>query len=378
MESLSPTITIAIILIVAGLLIWDQAKRKKGSSHSGSGGRSVLQTYTKDLSAEADKGNLDPVIGREEEIERVVHILSRRRKNNPLLLGEPGVGKTAIVEGLARRIHKGYVPDSIKDKRVLALDLTGMISGTKYRGEFEERMRHLTKEIEAMGRKIILFIDEIHMIEQASGAEGAMNVSDILKPALARGDLQAIGATTWKEYDQFIKPDDALNRRFQPVFVEEPSDDDSFEILRGIKGVYESFHHVQIPDQTLRTAIELSKEIQGRFLPDKALDLIDEASAKISIEAKFAHVDTAAEPAQIIETKERIKLEAKRLKEVIAELDALNEEFPDELEIEKAERALTRHLEQLTDHDKIIRNAQGIIVTNSAIQEVVDQWKMQT
>ncbi|OGL94778.1 hypothetical protein A2348_04450 [Candidatus Uhrbacteria bacterium RIFOXYB12_FULL_58_10] len=340
------------------------------------GGQSILKTYTRDLTHEAETDNLDPVIGREEEIERVVHILSRRRKNNPLLLGEPGVGKTAIVEGLARRIHKGYVPKSLAGKRVLCLDLTGIISGTKYRGEFEQRMKSLTSEIEAMGRKVILFIDEIHMIEEASGAEGSMNISDILKPALARGDLQAVGATTWKEYEKFIKPDDALNRRFQPVFVGEPNEADSFEILRGIKGTYEQFHGVQIPDETLRSAIRLSAKIKDRFLPDKALDLIDEASAKVSIEARYTHASLSSDPAAAAASTERIAKESKRLSEVILELDALDDEFPDELEIEKAERALKRHLEQLKAHDKTSTDETGPIVTEKDIADVVRLWKM--
>lgn len=377
MDKLSPALTIALLALVSAFLIWTQSKKKGRSAKSDGGSGSILKQHTRDLTQDAIDGNLDPVIGRENEIERVVHILSRRRKNNPLLLGEPGVGKTAIVEGLARRIHKGYIPDSLKGKRVLSLDLTGIISGTKYRGEFEQRMHKLTEEIESMGRKIILFIDEIHMIEQASGAEGAMNVSDILKPALARGDLQAVGATTLKEYTQYIKTDDALNRRFQPVFVGEPSDEESFEILRGIKEVYETFHHVQIPDKTLQIAIELSKQIEGRFLPDKALDLIDEAGAKVSIEAKFAHVDASDDPAEIQKSKDHITKESKRLREVIADLEELDEEFPDELEIEKAHRALTRHLEQLTTHDKIIRDTKGLIVTEKDIQEIVEQWKTQ-
>lgn len=228
---------------------------------------------------------MDPVVGREEEIERLTHILSRRRKNNPLLIGEPGVGKTAVVEGLALRIAQGKAPVSLSKKRVLMLDLPGMISGTKYRGEFEERMRKLTQEMQSMAHAIILFIDEVHMLEEAAGAEGGMNVSDILKPALARGDLQAIGATSWKEYEKFIRPDDALNRRFQPVLIGEPSAADTMKILEGTRKVYEDYHRVCIDDSALQEAVRSSSAIQGRFLPDKAFDLIDEACAKVAIDA---------------------------------------------------------------------------------------------
>jgi len=374
MDSLSPYAVIGIILIVGAFLLWDQARKGKKSGVPGVGS-SVLETYTRDLTRDAKEGNLDPVIGREEEIERVVHILSRRRKNNPLLLGEPGVGKTAIIEGLARRIHKGYVPDTLKEKRVLALDLTGMISGTKYRGEFEKRMKHLTSEIESMGRRIILFIDEIHMIEQASGSEGSMNVSDILKPALARGDLQAVGATTWKEYEKYIKPDDALNRRFQPVFIGEPKDEDTYAILRGIKNVYETFHNVEIPDETLTAAIKLSDEIKGRFLPDKALDLLDEAGAKVSIEATFSHAELAASADSKEEVIERLETEKKRLRDVIDELEKLDDEFPNELEIEKAERALKRHLQQIDNSESIAATGTKPVVTPEALKEIVEQWK---
>jgi len=376
-SSINPVTLIGLGLIIAAVFIWKKTKGGDGGQSFSSRGSSILETYTRDLTKDARSGNLDPVIGRDEEIERVVHILSRRRKNNPLLLGEPGVGKTAIIEGLARRIHKGYVPDTLKEKRVLALDLTGMISGTKYRGEFEKRMQALTKEIESMGRQIILFIDEIHMIEQASGAEGSMNVSDILKPALARGDLQAVGATTWKEYEEFIKTDDALNRRFQPVFIEEPSKEDSFAILRGIKPVYETFHNVEIPDDVLTSAIDQSVKITDRFLPDKALDLIDEACAKVSIESTFSHKDLKASGATDTEIKTRMETEKKKLSAVIQELDDLGEEFPDELEIEKAERALKRHLDQI---ESTLQQKQSLgdlpKVTKKDIKEIVDQWTM--
>jgi ATP-dependent Clp protease ATP-binding subunit ClpC len=377
MGSYSPLTILGILLVITAALVWSHSKKEKGTSTSNTGG-SILKTYTNDLTKAAEDGKLDPVVGRESEIERVIHILSRRRKNNPLLLGEPGVGKTAIVEGLARRIHKGYVPDTLKNKRVLSLDLTGIISGTKYRGEFEKRMQKLTSEVESMGRKVILFIDEIHMIEQASGAEGSMNVSDILKPALARGDLQAVGATTWKEYEQYIKIDDALNRRFQPVLVGEPAQEDTFAILKGIKNVYEKFHNVTIPDETLMEAITSSEQIKDRFLPDKALDLLDEAGAQVSIEAAFSHRDLVNE----MESKEafirRIETEKKRLREVISELEKLDDEFPHELEIEKAERALKRHLEQINTSEAAVSTGVAPEVTPEIIKTIVKQWTSKT
>lgn len=275
------TLIVALILLVAVGLYWYWNNQRK----SGTGGKSVLQTYTRDLTASAEEGKLDAVIGRDEEIERVIHILSRRTKNNPLLLGEPGVGKTAIVEGIAKRIAAGVVPDTIKGKRLLSLDLGALIGGTKYRGEFEERLKHLTEEIEGMSANIILFVDEVQMIEQAKGGEGALNISDIIKPPLSRGELHMIGATTWHEYEQFIKPDDALNRRLQPVIVGEPKEEDALAILRGTKGAYEEFHKVRYSDEAIAAAVSLSKKyIKDRFLPDKAIDLIDEAGAKVSIE----------------------------------------------------------------------------------------------
>nr|MBP9748988.1 ATP-dependent Clp protease ATP-binding subunit [Patescibacteria group bacterium] len=278
-----PSPFVFLLLGAIGLLYWWYTTRGAGSP--GAHG-SVLETYTKDLTELARQKKVDPVIGRSEEIDRVIHILTRRTKNNPLLIGEPGVGKTAIVEGIACRIAAGDVPEQLKNKRVLMLDLGGLISGTKYRGEFEARMKRLTNEIQVLARIVILFIDEVHMIEQAKGTEGAMNVSDILKPALSRGELQAIGATTWTEYERYIQSDDALNRRFQPVIVGEPSAEATLDILRGVRLLYETYHHVAYTEEALQAAVSLSeKRIHNRFLPDKAIDLIDEAGAKVSIDA---------------------------------------------------------------------------------------------
>jgi ATP-dependent Clp protease ATP-binding subunit ClpB len=245
----------------------------------------ALKRYAKDLTELARKGKLDPVIGRDEEIRRVIQVLSRRTKNNPVLIGEPGVGKTAIVEGLARRIHSGDVPESLKGKRVVQLDLGALIAGSKYRGEFEDRLKAVLKEIEEAAGAIILFIDELHTLVGAGSAEGSMDASNMLKPALARGELRAIGATTLNEYQKYIEKDAALERRFQPVYVEEPSLEDTIAILRGLKERYELHHGVKITDGAVVAAATLShRYITDRFLPDKAIDLIDEAASRLRIE----------------------------------------------------------------------------------------------
>ena len=247
----------------------------------------TLDAYSRDLTALAKEGKLDPVIGRQTEMQRVVQILSRRTKNNPCLIGEPGVGKTAVVEGLAQLIASRDVPDTIADKRVMTLDLSGMVAGSKYRGEFEERIKNVISEVTQDGN-VLLFIDEIHTIIGAGGAEGALDASNILKPSLARGELQLIGATTVEEYRKYIEKDSALERRFQPVTVEEPTETEAVEILRGLKGRYEEHHKVTITDEALEAAVKLSaRYINDRFLPDKAIDLIDEASSKVRL-AGFA------------------------------------------------------------------------------------------
>ena len=256
---------------------------QRGNSGKRGSSTPALDSYSRNLTKMAEEGKLDPVIGREHEIQRVIQILSRRTKNNPCLIGEPGVGKTAVVEGLAQRIAAGDVPDTIADKRVMTLDLSGMVAGSKYRGEFEERIKKVIAEV-VEAKDVLLFIDEIHTIIGAGGAEGALDASNILKPSLARGELQLIGATTINEYRKYIEKDSALERRFQPVTVDEPSEEESIAILKGLRSRYEEHHRVEITDDALEAAVKLSSRyINDRFLPDKAIDLIDEAASKVRL-----------------------------------------------------------------------------------------------
>ncbi len=271
----------------------------------------ALKKYGRDLNELARFNKLDPVIGRDEEIRRVLQVLSRRTKNNPVLIGEPGVGKTAIAEGIAHRIVSGDVPESLKTKRIVALDMGALVSGTQYRGQFEERMKAVVKEVQESNGEIILFIDELHLLVGAGRAEGSMDAANILKPTLARGELHAIGATTLDEYRKYIEKDAALERRFQPVYVSEPSEEDSISILRGLKERYEVHHGVRITDGAIVAAVQLSNRyITDRFLPDKAIDLIDEAASKLRIE-----IDSMPEELDAIERKvKQLEIEREALK----------------------------------------------------------------
>lgn len=312
--------------------ITELRKGTKVTSQSAEETYNSLDKYAKNLNALAREGKLDPVIGRDEEIRRVLHILSRRTKNNPILIGEPGVGKTAIAEGLAHRIINGDVPENLKDKVLYSLDMGSLIAGAKYKGEFEERLKAVVKEVQESNGNIVLFIDEIHTLVGAGGGQGAMDAANIMKPALARGELRAIGATTLNEYQKFFENDKALERRFQKVYVDEPSPEDSISILRGIKEKYETHHKVRIKDDAIIAAVELSiRYITDRFLPDKAIDLIDEAAAKMRIEINSKPEELEKIERKIMQLeieKEAIKREGDKAKlaKLTEELANLNEE----------------------------------------------------
>jgi len=284
--SLSPITLLVLIAIAGGLFyMWQRQQGRHGTTGGNKGAATpILDSYTIDFTKLARDGKIDPVVGREDEVLRLAQVLSRRTKNNVILVGAPGVGKTAVVEGLAQRLVAGDVPDVLRGKRMLALQVAALLAGTKYRGEFEERAKRLLQELSAAGRSIILFIDEIHTVIQSHGTEGAVNFSDILKPALAHGDVQLIGATTTNEYEKYIKPDESLERRFQVVEVLEPSVEDTVKILQGVKDKYKEYHKVEFTDGAIQAAAELaSKYIKVRHLPDKAIDVIDEAAAMVKV-----------------------------------------------------------------------------------------------
>ncbi len=307
-------------------------KGERVTSQSAEETYNSLNKYARNLNQLASEGKLDPVIGRDEEIRRILQILSRRTKNNPMLVGEPGTGKTAIAEGLAHRIIAGDIPENLKDKQIFSLDMGALIAGAKYKGEFEERLKAVIKEVTTSDGKIVLFIDEIHTLVGAGGGQGAMDAANILKPALARGELRAIGATTLDEYQKYFEKDKALERRFQKVFVDEPDTESAISILRGIKEKYETHHKVRIKDDAIIAAVELSQRyITSRFLPDKAIDLMDEAAAKLRMEinSKPEELDVLDRKVMQLEIEiEAIKREKdeKKLKTLRFDLENLKEE----------------------------------------------------
>ena len=322
----------------------------------------TLDQYSRDLTDYAREGKLDPVIGREAEIQRVVQILSRRTKNNPCLVGEPGVGKTAIAEGLALKIIEGNIPDTIKDKRVVTLDLSGMVAGSKYRGEFEERIKKVINEVISDG-SVLLFIDELHTIIGAGGAEGAIDASNILKPSLARGELQIIGATTREEYRKYIEKDAALERRFQPVVVDEPSEEEAIQIMFGLRDKYEVHHKVRITDSALTAAVKLSSRyINDRYLPDKAIDLMDEAASMVRLSTY-----TSSPVIKDLE-KEIAKLEEQKEK-------AIKEEAYEKAgDIKKQQEALYEELEKQKVVEEKQRTEDQLVVSEAEIADIVSSW----
>ncbi len=329
---------------------------------SGKEGGAMLSQYGRDLTALAREGKLDPVIGRETETERVVQILSRRTKNNPCLIGEPGVGKTAVVEGLAQRIADGSVPETLTDKKIITLDIPGMIAGAKYRGEFEERMKGVMNEV-MKDKSIILFIDEIHTIIGAGAAEGAVDAANILKPALARGDMQVIGATTINEYRKHIEKDAALERRFQSVMVGEPSPEEAELILKGLRDKYEAHHKVKITDEAIEAAVKYSvRYIGDRYLPDKAIDLIDEAASKLRISSYTA-------PDSIKELENKLKQISSEKEEAIG-----SQEFERAAKLRDEEKKLRDEIEKAKTEWKEGNNRDNLTIGESEIAEVVTEW----
>ena len=325
-------------------------------------GAPTLSNYGRNLSALAAEGNLDPIIGRDEETQRVIQILSRRTKNNPCLIGEPGVGKTAVAEGLAQKIVSGDVPDMLKGKIVFTLDLASLIAGSKYRGEFEERLKNILEEVKK-NNNIIIFIDEIHMIVHAGEAEGALDAANIIKPALARGEFQVIGATTVSEYRKYIEKDAALERRFQPVMIGEPSSEDAVKILEGLRDKYEAHHRIKITDEAIRAAVELSvRYISDRFLPDKAIDLIDEASSKVKI-------NSLTPPKELKELEKSIdSLSAEKEEAVVAQ------NFERAAELRDKENELKGEFEKLSSEWESSKSQKDEELTENDIAEVVMQW----
>lgn len=341
----------------------DSSNNSNGGKRRGSYNQTpTLNQFGQDLTKKAEEGKLDPVIGRKQEIERVIEILSRRTKNNPCLIGEPGVGKTAAVEGLAQKIASGDVPEILKDKRVVTLDISGMVAGSKYRGDFEERIKKALNEVKKAG-DVILFIDEIHTIVGAGAAEGAIDAANILKPLLARGEIQLVGATTLNEYRKFIEKDAALERRFSPVTVNEPSEKDTIQILKGIRDKYEAHHNVKITDEAIEAAVKLSiRYVNDRFLPDKAIDLIDEASSR-------ARLKTYTEPDSLKELQEEIEKTKNEKEEAV-----LNQKFEKAAELRDTEKDLRDKFEKEQSKWKSKNTKSIVTITEENIAEVIANW----
>ena len=337
-----------------------EVKASKGRQKSSA--TPMLDQYSRDLTEQASQGELDPVIGREEEIKRIIQILSRRTKNNPCLIGEPGVGKTAIAEGLAQKIVAGAVPRTIQDKRVVTLDLASMVAGSKYRGEFEERIKKVIKEVMDC-KDVLLFIDELHTIIGAGGAEGAMDASNILKPSLSRGEIQLIGATTIEEYRKYIEKDPALERRFQPVTVEEPTEEEAIEILKGLRPSYEKHHRVIITDDAIESAVKYSMRfISDRFLPDKAIDLIDESASKVQLKGYQV-------PANLEELQNEVFDLAQEKEEAIKEGD-----FDEAARLKKEQETKEKKLSNLRNRIEKKNAAKQLMVEEPDVAEVVSMW----
>ena len=333
-----------------------KAKGQKGSVTP------TLDQYSRDLTVMASEGRLDPVVGRDKEIIRLIQILSRRSKNNPCLVGEPGVGKTAIVEGLAQKIVNGMVPDSVKDKRVVVLDMSGMVAGSKYRGEFEERIRNVIDEVRA-NKGILLFIDELHTIIGAGGAEGALDASNILKPSLSRGEIQLIGATTQEEYRRYIEKDAALERRFQPVTVEEPTKQETLEILKGLRPYYEKHHGVTIEDEALEAAVKMSvRYINDRFLPDKAIDIIDEAASKVQLGGYRSVPEIDQFEAEIREILQQKELAIKK-----ADLSMAKE-------LQQRQNEIEEQIQSCKVKEERRNKRKHLTVTENSVADIVSDW----
>ncbi len=372
---------IGFALIVSGILVYLSSKKminfpfsksKTDKSHSGN--------FTMDLTDQAQEGKIDPVIGREEEIMRVTQILTRRRKNNVILVGPPGVGKTAIVEGLALKIATGDIPNVLRNKKVFVLQVADLIGGTKYRGEFEKRVKGLVTQIKNSNRQIILFIDEIHTIMQTKGAEGSVNVSDILKPSLARGELQVVGATTKKEYEQFIKPDESWERRFQSVMVDEPSVEESVEILKGLKKNYELYHKVTFSGKAIEAAARLSEEyIKGRNLPDKAIDVMDEAAAMVNVHEEAAPDHAVAllygAAGNISEEHGLETANIKKLKKELLDLRKKESNTTDDKKMATLRKQIVNKVKDIQKEESTVMRKKGWPeVTDKHIRSVVADW----